>query len=289
MPEIAEAQALLAALAETDEVKFAADSRRQRVHLQTSYGKALIGVHGYGAPETALAFERARELATGLQAAGLGRSPSIAFRPLMASGSEPTCAASFFRCVNSPRRSCAKARGGQIREKRALGIESWGRRIGSRRNSLRRALISSKQLRYSTRRETRISPSATGKTSAYLHRAIPPSPYGHLAKSTFPGGARMMQSHAPGPAVTLRPPLMGLALSGVYRLLIRDPEGAQPIAAQLGKAAEDLQSPQYLAFYDILGGWPAWRSGSGEFNALADSSRHRAVKGSRHENMGSPH
>ena len=53
-------------------------------------------------------------------------------------------------------------------------------------------------------------------------------------------------------------------MSGVYRLLIRDPEGAQPIAAQLGKAAEDLQSPQYLAFYDVLGGWPAWRSGSGE-------------------------
>ena len=38
------------------------------------YGKALIGVHGYGAPETALAFERARELATGLQAAGLDDS-----------------------------------------------------------------------------------------------------------------------------------------------------------------------------------------------------------------------
>ena len=53
-------------------------------------------------------------------------------------------------------------------------------------------------------------------------------------------------------------------MSGVYRLLIRDPEGAQPIAAQLGKAAEDLQSPQYLAFYDVLGGWPAWRSGSGK-------------------------
>ena len=53
-------------------------------------------------------------------------------------------------------------------------------------------------------------------------------------------------------------------MSALYRLLIRDPEGAQPIAAQLGKVAEDLQSSQYLAFYDVLGGWPAWRSGSGE-------------------------
>ena len=53
-------------------------------------------------------------------------------------------------------------------------------------------------------------------------------------------------------------------MSAIYRLLIRYPEGAQPIAAELAKAAEDLQSPQYLAFYDVLGGWRAWRSGSGE-------------------------
>jgi len=62
-PEIAEAQALLAALAETDEVKNAAAARQRRLKLQTSYGQAMMHVHGHGASETTAAFARAAELA----------------------------------------------------------------------------------------------------------------------------------------------------------------------------------------------------------------------------------
>ena len=62
-PEIAEAQALLAALADADEVKGAAASRQRRLRLQTSYGQALSWAKGYAAPETAAAFARARDLA----------------------------------------------------------------------------------------------------------------------------------------------------------------------------------------------------------------------------------
>ncbi len=51
MPEIAEAQALLAALAEADEVKNAAASRQRRLQLQTSYGQALMLSRGYGSGE----------------------------------------------------------------------------------------------------------------------------------------------------------------------------------------------------------------------------------------------
>jgi predicted ATPase len=65
MPEIAEAQALLAALAETEEVKANARQRRRLTQLQTAYGNALIPAHGYGAPETTEAFARARESASG--------------------------------------------------------------------------------------------------------------------------------------------------------------------------------------------------------------------------------
>ena len=61
MPEIAEAQALLAALAETDEVKAEAAHRQRLTQLHVSYGNALIAVRGYGAPETTEAFARARE------------------------------------------------------------------------------------------------------------------------------------------------------------------------------------------------------------------------------------
>ena len=65
MPEIAEAQALLAALAETDEVKAEAAQRQRLAQLHAAYGNALIAARGYGAPETTEAFARARESASG--------------------------------------------------------------------------------------------------------------------------------------------------------------------------------------------------------------------------------
>ena len=66
MPEIAEAQALLAALAESEEVKATVASRRQRLHLQISYGQAVMWSRGYAAEETKAAFARAQELAAGI-------------------------------------------------------------------------------------------------------------------------------------------------------------------------------------------------------------------------------
>jgi predicted ATPase len=65
MPEIAEAQALLAALEETNEVKAEAARRQQRRQLHVSYGNALIAARGYGAPETREAFARVREQTVG--------------------------------------------------------------------------------------------------------------------------------------------------------------------------------------------------------------------------------
>jgi tetratricopeptide (TPR) repeat protein len=65
MPELAEAQALLAALSQTDEVKARAVKRDQRLRLQVAYGAALVSTRGYGAPETTAALDRARELAPG--------------------------------------------------------------------------------------------------------------------------------------------------------------------------------------------------------------------------------
>ena len=61
MPEIVEAHALLAALAKTDEVKGAEAQRRQRLHLQTAYGQAMMWAKGFGAEETQAAFSRATE------------------------------------------------------------------------------------------------------------------------------------------------------------------------------------------------------------------------------------
>jgi tetratricopeptide (TPR) repeat protein len=65
MPEIAEAQALLTALAATDEVKVEAAHRQRLTQLHVSYGNALIAARGYGARETTEAFARARESTAG--------------------------------------------------------------------------------------------------------------------------------------------------------------------------------------------------------------------------------
>jgi class 3 adenylate cyclase/predicted ATPase len=62
MPEIAEAQTLLAALVETDEVKAAIVHQQRRRQLQVAYGNALIAARGFGAPETTEAFAKARAL-----------------------------------------------------------------------------------------------------------------------------------------------------------------------------------------------------------------------------------
>ena len=64
-PEIAEAQALLTALAEIDEVRNAVAARQRRLQLQTAYGQAMMLSRGFGAEETVAAFTRAQELATG--------------------------------------------------------------------------------------------------------------------------------------------------------------------------------------------------------------------------------
>jgi predicted ATPase len=65
MPQIAEAQALLAVLAETDEVKAAEAQRQRRGRLQVAYGNALFAARGPTAPETRQAFARVREHALG--------------------------------------------------------------------------------------------------------------------------------------------------------------------------------------------------------------------------------
>jgi predicted ATPase len=69
MPEVAEAQALLKALDEIDEVKNAAASRQRRLQLQTSYSQALMLSRGFGSEDAKAAIAHARELAKGVDSA----------------------------------------------------------------------------------------------------------------------------------------------------------------------------------------------------------------------------
>jgi class 3 adenylate cyclase/predicted ATPase len=65
MPEVAEAQGLLTALADTNEVRADAAQRQRLAQLHVAYGNALQATRGFGAPETTAAFARARDSACG--------------------------------------------------------------------------------------------------------------------------------------------------------------------------------------------------------------------------------
>ena len=115
MPEIAEAQALLAALAEMEEVKSEAARRQRITQLHAAYGNAMILAHGYGARETSAAFERARDTATA----------EDGFEHL--SAQYGLWAGSFVRgelgpCASCPRPCYVTARGGRNPARRASHI-----------------------------------------------------------------------------------------------------------------------------------------------------------------------
>jgi len=63
MPELVEAEALLTALADNEEVKADAARRQRLTQLNIAYGNALFAARGPGAPETTEAFARVRESA----------------------------------------------------------------------------------------------------------------------------------------------------------------------------------------------------------------------------------
>ena len=76
MPEIAEAQGLLAALADNDAAKSDAAQRQRLTQLHVAYGNALIAARGYGAPETTEAFAKARRVSV----LGQGRAGAVGGR-----------------------------------------------------------------------------------------------------------------------------------------------------------------------------------------------------------------
>ncbi len=63
MRQLREAEALLSALAETEEVRAAMAQRERRLRLQTAYGQAAMYSKGFASEETKAAFARATELA----------------------------------------------------------------------------------------------------------------------------------------------------------------------------------------------------------------------------------
>jgi tetratricopeptide (TPR) repeat protein len=91
MPEIAEAQSLIGALAETEEVKAGEAQRQRRLHLQTAYGQAMMWAKGFSAEEARAAFSRATELTAKTD------NFADASRRVIFNGPSPSCAANCSR------------------------------------------------------------------------------------------------------------------------------------------------------------------------------------------------
>ena len=92
MAEIAEAQALLIALSQSDEVRAETAQRQRLARLQVAYGNALFAARGSGASETTGAFKqspRTPPMAT--------QTPSTDWRRTMVFGPAATFAASYRR------------------------------------------------------------------------------------------------------------------------------------------------------------------------------------------------
>ena len=132
MPEIDQAQALLASLAQTDEVKAQVAQRERLAQLQVAYGNALFSARGYGA-------RRRRKRSPGRESQRPAeRTRPNGWLPIGVSGSEASCGATCHRCRRTQWPSSATSRRDPIRLKPASPIAPLGSHTGSPENTLKR-------------------------------------------------------------------------------------------------------------------------------------------------------
>jgi class 3 adenylate cyclase/tetratricopeptide (TPR) repeat protein len=176
MPEIAKAQALLAALAETEEVKAGVVQQQRRLHLHVAYGNALIAARGGGAQETTEAFTRARESA--LRYGDASERMAIHFGLWI--GGYVRGELSSMRAQAA---SSARSRQGPVHPRPALPIASPGSPSNSRASTSKPGIIWKRHSPYSDRVETTIWPFDSGKTPGSAQWAIWRTSCGRSASS----------------------------------------------------------------------------------------------------------
>ena len=181
MPEIAEAQALLAALAETDEVKArsgaaaATDAVARRLRQRAHRGARLSARRKRRKPSPEPA---SRRLAT--------RTRPNGWRPTTAYGSAATCEASCRRCGRTRRPSSATSRRDPIRPRPASRIASPGSPTGSPESIAKRGIIWNARSPCSNPAATTIWPFASDRTPAsraMVYLAIASWPLGEVDRA----------------------------------------------------------------------------------------------------------
>ena len=256
MPEIAEARRLVETLAQIDEVKAAAASRQKRLQLQIAYGNAMIFARGYAAPETAAAFGRARDIATGgadvtqrlsaqygLWAASFMRSELAAMRELSA--------AMLGECARRPRSGEVGA------AHRVAGATHWfaGEFVAAR-DCLEQALAIFDAERD---RELAFRFGQDVGVSAMAYSALVLWPLGEVRLADERMKAMSARVANSGHVATVA---YGLIQALVFELIRRNPDGVAPFARSLVEIANEHDLPSFKTLCIWFGGWVEWRSGN---------------------------
>jgi len=256
MPEIAEAQALLAALGEADEVKAEAAQRRRMTRLQVAYGNALIAARGFGAPETTEAFARARESASGdkdaperlaadfgLWAGSYARGELLAMRAQAAA-----CLADVEPRPDSPETGVAH---------RVQGITHWfAGEFVEARDHLERALALFQPGR-DDEMAFRFGPDPGVAAMAYL--AFTLWPLGEVDRAV--SLVERMRARIGGltNANTLA---LGTVRAALFSMMRGDPSRARTNVAELGRIVREHDLPMHRAFGVFLEGWATAEAGA---------------------------
>ena len=255
MPEIAEARRLVETLAQIDEVKAAAASRQKRLQLQIAYGNAMIFARGYAAPETAAAFGRARDIATGgadvtqrlsaqygLWAASFMRSELAAMRELSA--------AMLGECARRPRSGEVGA------AHRVAGATHWfaGEFVAAR-DCLEQALAIFDAERD---RELAFRFGQDVGVSAMAYSALVLWPLGEVRLADERMKAMSARVANSGHVATVA---YGLIQALVFELIRRNPDGVAPFARSLVEIANEHDLPSFKTL--CIGSVAGWNGGRG--------------------------
>ena len=266
MPEIAEADALLAALSQTDEVKAEAAQRQRLTHLQVAYGNALYAARGAGAPETTKPSPEpaSRPLAT--------TTPPNGWRLTTAYGSPATCGASCHRCGRMRRPSSATSRRDPIRPRPASPIAPPGSLAGSPATIARRGTIWNVRSPCSNPAATTIWPIASDGTPASPRWPIWRLPRGLSARSI--ARFRSLTAFRRGWRASTHVGTLafGRMHAAMLELMRGDHAHAAPNAFELARLAREHDLTLFRACGVFLEGWVTAASGAIS-NGLQDMRR----------------
>ncbi len=255
MPEIAEAQALLAALSQTAEAKAQAAERQRLTQLQVAYGNALIAARGFGAPETTEAFARARESAFGDKDASERLAADYGL-----------WVGSLVRGELSPMRDYAETFLGDVAARpdspeagvahRAQGVTHWfaGEFIEARHH-LERALALFQSGRDD---DLAFRFGQDAGVAAMLFLALTLWPLGHIGRAVaLVGDAEARIAGLPHIGTRA----FGRMHAALFALMLGDMSRAAPNAAELARLTRDHDLPVWRAFGVFLEGSAGAQSG----------------------------